>query len=251
MTRQIRKQYTDIGYKPFLFFVIFGVTENEMQVSESKHHVDAFPEGLDVHVLCRKEHSDYIDGFFEGDLGKILKESDYELYDKCRKAENCVIIKGDVIEDSTFDYMRNVIGIIQTFIEQGAVGILDFLTFSLFSPQNWTERFFEKEINAQNHVKILFSKEDDGFWMHTRGMIEFGRPDYSIRGVDEADFDEYEKLLNQMIFHGGQGVFFDGVFRLHTYSGNAYKVRSKFVDDFENLDFNNAYCNVNVEQKED
>lgn len=250
MTGQARKEYTDIGYRPFLFFVIFGVTEKEMQVSGSRHHVDAFPEGLEAHGLCRREHSDYIDGFFGGTLGKILKEDDPELYDQCQKAENCVIIRGDIIEDATFDYMRDVVGIIQAFVEQGAVGILDLLTFSLFSPQNWTECFFEKEINPQNHVKILFSKEDDGIWMNTRGMIEFGRPDYSIRGVDEADLDEYEKILNQMIFYGGQGVFFDGIFRLHTYGGNTYKVCSKFVSDFENSDFNNAYCDVSVEQKE-
>ena len=43
-----------------------------------------------------------------------------------------------------------------------------------------------------------------------------------------------------MIFYSGQGVFFDGTYTLHTGSGNTYEVKSEFVDDFDNEDFNNA-----------
>ena len=41
------------------------------------------------------------------------------------------------------------------------------------------------EINAQNHVVILSSKEEDRYWLHTRGMAEFGRPDISIKDIEE------------------------------------------------------------------
>lgn len=64
--------------------------------------------------------------------------------------------------------MRNVIGIIQALMEEGAAGVLDFPTFRLFSPEAWKEKFFEKEVNAQNHVVILYSEEQDGYWLHTR-----------------------------------------------------------------------------------
>ena len=56
-------------------------------------------------------------------------------------------------------------------------------------------------------------------------------------------------MINQMIFYGGQGVFFDGSFRLHTRSGNAYVIESKFVEDFDNDDFNNAYCEIRIAQE--
>lgn len=78
--------------------------------------------------------------------------------------------------------------------------------------------------------------------MHTRGIAEFGRPDISLHSVEEADLAEYKQLVDQMIYYGGEGVFFDGEFKLHTFSGNTYKVISKFVEDFDNDDFNNAYC---------
>ncbi len=226
MESQVREKYTDIGYKPILVYVVFGVTENEMQVSQEKHHVDGFPEDLQAMPLNRAEHGDYIDGFLGGDLGRILEEDDPELYARCKAAENCVIIRGEVKEDATFDYMRNVIGIMQAFIDQGAVGVLDLLTLSLYAPEKWTERFFEKEVNAQNHVMILCSEEEDGFWMHTRGMAEFGRPDCSVHHVRKEDLDEYKKLVDQIIYYGGGGEFFDGGFRLHTARGYSCSVQA-------------------------
>ena len=242
-----RKKYTDIGYKPFVYFAIFGVDNDALKVSKSKHHVDEIPEGLEVYSYSRPEHAEYIDSFFAEPLGGILREDEPELFAACKDTNECVIIRGDIAEDSTFGYMRNIIGMVQAFIDNGAVGILDLLTFSLYSPSDWTELFFEEEVNAQNHVKILYSKEEDGYWLHTRGMLEFGRPDYSIQGVSDSCIDEYEQILNQMIYYGGEGVFFDGEFRMHTQTGNAYKVTSEFVEDFENEDFNNAYCNVKIE----
>ena len=35
-----REYYKDVDYKPFLFYVIFGVRGDQLQVSASKHHVD-------------------------------------------------------------------------------------------------------------------------------------------------------------------------------------------------------------------
>ncbi len=105
-----------------MFYVIFGVSGDELAVSKTKHHVDEFPQGLDMR-------------FFEGTLGNVLKEADSELYDKCKVADKCAIIRGTVENDETFDYMKNVIGFIQAFIDQGAYGILDLLTFSLIPSQ--------------------------------------------------------------------------------------------------------------------
>ena len=155
-----RKYYEDIGYKPFLFYVVFGVSANELEISREKHKVDEIPEGLDVIALSRPEHSDYLDGLLGGDIGKVLKNANSDLYETCIKTEKVVILKGEIQKDSTFDYMRNVIGIIQAFIDKGAAGVLDLMTFTLYSTSEWNKRFFaQDEVNAQNHVLIMFSKE--------------------------------------------------------------------------------------------
>ena len=231
-----RKYYEDIGYKPFLFYVVFGVSANELEISREKHKVDEIPEGLDVIALSRPEHSDYLDGLLGGDIGKVLKNANSDLYETCVKTEKVVILKGEIQKDSTFDYMRNVIGIIQAFIDKGAAGVLDLMTFTLYSTSEWNKRFFaQDEVNAQNHVLIMFSKEENGYWIHTRGMAEFGRPDIGISNVPEDKLEDYKQVTDQMVFYGGQGLFFKG-----------QALKPEFVNDFENDDYNNAYYNVTV-----
>ena len=38
-----REYYQDIGYRPFLFYIVFGVSGEELEVSREKHHVDELP----------------------------------------------------------------------------------------------------------------------------------------------------------------------------------------------------------------
>ena len=241
-----RQYYEDIGYKPFLFYVVFGVSGDELEVSRTKHNVDGLPEGLDIISLARPDHSDYIDGLIGGGIGEHLKKADSALYESCKACDKVVIMRGEIADDSTLDYMRNLIGICEAFIDKGAKGILDLQTFTLYSPKEWTGRFFGKDVNAQNHVLIMFSKEDDGYWIHTRGMAEFGRPDYGISKVPEDKLEDYKQVIDQMVFYGGQGLVFKGSAKLHTFNGKTFRVSTEFVNDFDNDDYNNAYYNVTV-----
>ena len=241
-----RQYYEDIGYKPFLFYVVFGVSGDELEVSRTKHNVDGLPEGLDIISLARPEHSDYIDGLIGGGIGEHLKKADSALYESCKACDKVVIMRGEIADDSTLDYMRNLIGICEAFIDKGAKGILDLQTFTLYSPKEWTDRFFGKDVNAQNHVLIMFSKEDDRYWIHTRGMAEFGRPDYGISKVPEDKLEDYKQVIDQMVFYGGQGLVFKGSAKLHTFNGKTFRVATEFVNDFDNDDYNNAYYNVTV-----
>ena len=245
-----RRYYQDIGYKPFLFFIIFGVSGEDLEVSREKHKVDELPDGLDIRTFTREMHGEWIDGWFTGAYESVLRKADSALFESCRNADECTVLQGYVKKDSTLDYMKNVIGIIQAFIDKGALGILDPQTITLYSPEQWTDRFFDKDVNAQNHVMILYSEEDNGYWLHTRGMAEFGRPDIGIDGVPEEKVHDYEQLINQMIYYGGQGVFFEKDTRLHTFDGKAFVVHPEFVNDFENEDYNNAYYNVTVIEEE-
>ena len=241
-----RKYYEDIGYKPFLVYVVFGVSGDDLEVSKTKHNVDGMPEGLEFLSLARPEHSEYIDGIIGGEIGKVLSKADKALYETCAATGKIVVIKGTIEEDSTLDYMRNLIGIVEAFMDKGAKGVLDLQTFTLYSPKEWKDRFFGKEVNAQNHVVIMFSKEDDGYWIHTRGMAEFGRPDYGISKVPEDKLEDYKQVIDQMVFYGGQGILFKGNAKLHTFNGKTFRVATEFVDDFENDDYNNAYYKVKV-----
>ena len=43
-----RPYYEDLNYHPLLFYVVFGVEDEELSVSRERHHMDEFPEGLDM-----------------------------------------------------------------------------------------------------------------------------------------------------------------------------------------------------------
>lgn len=77
-------------------------------------------------------------------------------------------------------------------------------------------------------------------------MAEFGRPDIGISDVPEEKVKDYMKVIQQMIYYGGHGIFFDHDTRLHTADGKSFVIHPEFVNDFENEDYNNAYYNVTV-----
>lgn len=240
-----RPYYEDLNYHPFLFYVIFGVKDEELKVSRERHHVDEFPEGLDFLFLKKPENEEYMESFLGGTLGEILGENDPLLYKAAQETDHWAIIRGEVCKDSDLNYMRNAIGFVQALVEDGAVGVLDLLTFTLFSAEEWEKIIFEAEFTPYSHTVILESEEEEGsIWLHTRGMRKFGRPDISMEKVPKRDVLNASQVVDQMIFYGALGVFFSKQVKLHTRSGMSCIVTPKFIEDMDNPDFNNSYYKI-------
>ena len=199
-----RPYYEDLNYRPFIFYVVFGVNGEELSVSRERHHVDAFPDGLDLISYNKSEHNEYMTELIGGTLGKILNEDNHALYETIQNTEQWVVIQGEVIQDTDLNYMRNVIGFVQALIETGAVGVLDVQTFKLFTSEEWTNNIFTQEFNPYDHATILVSTMEDG----------------------------------------ALGVFFSRPTKLHTHSGLTYIVNASYVDDLDNPDFNNSYYHI-------
>ena len=246
-----RPYYEDLNYRPLLFYVIFGVKNEELNVSREKHHVDAFPEGLDFMFYNKSEHSEYMSSLIGGSLGDILKEDNSTLYEAIQNTDTWAVIRGEVQDDTDLGYMRNTIGFIQALLETGAIGVLDLQTFSLLTPKKWTETIFSKEFNPYDHVVILASEMEDGsLWLHTRGMRKFGRPDISVEGIKNDAVDNAVQVINQMIHYGALGAFFSRPTKFNIHTGLSYVVQPSFIDDMENPDFNNSYYRVSWEECE-
>lgn len=138
-----------------------------------------------------------------GTLGEILDREKHILYEKVKNTDKWAVIRGEVQQDADLGYMRDCIGFVQALLDQGAVGVL--------------------------------------VWLHTRGMRKFGRPDVSIENVPENETEDAAQAINQMIYYGSIGTFFDRDMKLHTHSGRTYLAKPQFINDFENPDFNNSY----------
>lgn len=248
-----RPYYEDINYHPLMFYVVFGAKEEELEISRERHNIDEIPEGLNINMLIREQHGEYMDNLIGGTLGKILKEEQPELYEKIQKENIWAVINGEIMQDDNLKYLRNTIGIVQAFLDTGAIAVLDMQTFSLYSAEEFTEKIFSKDLDVYSHVKNLISKmEDKNIWLHTRGLRKFERPDVSIENIDESEVDKAVKVANQMIFYSAQGMLFNKKVKLHPYKDEeeAIIINPEFIEDYENIDFNNAYCKLLWEECE-
>lgn len=240
-----RPYYENLNYHPLLFYVIFGVKDEQLNVSRERHKVDSFPDGLDIIFYKRSEHDEYMSSMLGGTLGEILDEENHVLYEAMQNTDQWAVIRGEVQQDADLNYMRNAIGFVQALVENGAVGVLDLQTFRILTAEEWTDSIFSQEFDPYVHTIILSSQMEDGsYWLHTRGMRKFGRPDISIEGVDQAELNNAVQVINQMIYYGALGVFFSKPTKLHTHTGLTYVVETQFVEDFDNPDFNNSYYRV-------
>ncbi len=237
-----RPYYKDMHCRPYLFYVIFGVKSGELKVSRERYHVDGFPAGLEL-MFCNRDNNDaYMQSLIGGHLGKILDCENHALYEKMQRSDQWAVLRGEVQQDSDLRYMQNVIGFIQALLDDGAEGVLDLQTFSLYPAVEWTKKFFGQEFDVYNHVTILASETEDGLmWLHTRGMRKFARPDISVSSVVSDEVDAAVSMINQMIYYGSMGAFFDREVKFHMQGGKAYIVNPHFTGDYENPDFNNAY----------
>ena len=242
-----RKYYEKVDYKPVIFYAVFGNIEGKVEISKDKHHVDGMPKGIEINAYSQKDNEDYFKGIFGGSLGMVLCDSNKELYDKAREAVNCVVVRGNVEDAETFGYMKDLIGIVEAFAENNSVAILDLLNMTFISPAEWRYMYFEKEIDPKKHVNIFVSDDDDNtYWFHTRGLAKFGRPDLSLHKIKKEEIDKMKSVLDLLIDYEGHGAYFKDEVKVVTPEGETYVIKTEFVDDFHNPDFNNAYFNLDI-----
>ena len=244
-----KRVYFDGCYmKPYLFFVLFGTDKmDNLVVSKSKHNIDGMPDELKIINYSKsknEEQKKYIESFYDEYFGSSLKEKSRALYEKVINCNSITIIKGEFDDTDSLNYLKNSIGIMQAVIETNIVAVLDLQIFEWYEPNEWTKKYFEpKAPNSFNHVKILFSEEGEDIWLHTRGMRKFGRPDLSIRKVSPNKKELGLEIINRYIQAFAYGLKPDETKEIWI-KGMENGVYGKILGDYENLDFNNYYFEI-------
>jgi hypothetical protein len=201
------------GGMPFLFYVVFGAGVDELQVSRSGHRFGGLPEGLEVMGYGPEMHPEVLDGFRSGPLWDEVLTTQPALARAVAAQTRCVIVRGSIEDDESLDYFRDAIGLLTALLDAGGVAIFDAHVLRWWSPPGWRGEIFEPAVaQPHKHVVILFSEEDDGStWLHTRGLLKFGRPDLSMHDVMQDHFDTVVDLFNRFIeFQALGGVIVDG-----------------------------------------
>ena len=192
-----RPYWRDSGAQAFVQWFVFGDFGDELHVDAPRYRTRGTPAGVEV---ARYTH-DAIRGWngypLGGTMGALFAGEDAALFAHAGRTGECLMLRGSLADPRDLDYLRDLVGTITGLVDLGGVAVVDPQMLSLFSPVEWSNRFFsDGGFIARNHVAILSHDEQGASrrHVHTRGMRKFARPDISIRNVP-AQFAAYAGQL--------------------------------------------------------
>jgi hypothetical protein len=177
------------GRPASLFYFIPGEPpQGGLQLSRSRHHVEGFPDGLDVSSHKRSDAPDWFAGFFaRPGLGFELDEVFGDQASKVRGAETGMVVRGEFPDPPDLDYLRDSVGVISALLDQGGLGVLDMFACRWWSAEEWAARFVDRSgFVLKDFIQIITSDDEQlhpGIWVHTRGMRKFSRPELQIKHI--------------------------------------------------------------------
>ncbi|MEW6161011.1 MAG: hypothetical protein AB1813_26580 [Verrucomicrobiota bacterium] len=179
-----RPHFQSGGGEAFLFFTIYGQFPSAIQVSAAAYRTTGLTDGIGLQKLARSKGHDF--PFTRGAIGGLLRPQRPDLFEQLRAAPECLILQGTVFDPPDLNYLRNAIGLVMYFLENGGVAALDPQQFKIYDAESWREEIFAPHTPQWlNHVSVFASAEnaETTHWLHTRGLRKFGRPDLSMRGI--------------------------------------------------------------------
>ena len=235
-----REYYQPESGDAVLSFVVFGELVADMEVSASEYRTSGPPKGTDMELFSRKEHGAWIDTFTGGYLGALLDE-DPALRERVGHAPTVALLQGEVEDPETLDYLRDAIGVVTSLLDSGGVAVLDAVALRWWSAEEWRETIFDPAAPEPiEHVSLLASEEEDGYWLHSRGLRKFGRPDLSVRGLKEDGLDLFAGLFESLIVTLAGGATIPDGHRLRI-GGTKIEMSVALAGDFDDPDFDNVH----------
>lgn len=188
------------GGDAFLFYVVFGVAPGSLEISRSTYRFRGVPQGIDVQAYG-PDQATVVRSFRTGPLWTDLGARRPSLAASVAAADSCVVVVGTVPDPQDLLYLRDVVGLVTSLLDRGAVAVLDPQGFAWWEPVEWRREIFELDgADPHRHVIILTSEDGPGTkWFHTRGLRKFGRPDVSLHGVTPAREAAATELCNRFI----------------------------------------------------
>lgn len=198
--------------KAMLLYFVFGEFSPELKLDVGRHGSRGLPDGVALHRFDKAMLAHWEGHPLRGALGEILREEDPEAFKAARSASACLMLRGELDDPSTLDYLRDSVGMIGALLDAGGAVVVDPQMLALFSADAWRKRYAEGGAAPRAHALVLCSDDGDGkAWVHTRGMRKFARPDISLRGVPQQDIERAGALAERLIEMQAQGMrFVDG-----------------------------------------
>jgi hypothetical protein len=196
-----RPAFQPTGNKALVWYQIYGHFPDTVDISRGKYRCGGVPSGIVLEHYYRADHENTVTAFLKHPFfAAVLKRELPTLAGGVDTAPECTIIRGEVPDAANLDYLRDIVGLITWFLDNGGLAVLDPQTLQWYGREKWRTELFEPNAPApRRHVVILISEEKDGLWLHTRGLRKFARPDLSVRSVPPAQRDAAIDLVNKLI----------------------------------------------------
>ena len=202
----LRPRFQEGGGTPSVFFAVFGNFGPQFPpVSSARYRTAGLPASVGVHYYGATEMPPLHQLIQK--LGRTTMLRQTELIDIACQSPSACLFRGDVADDRTLNYLRDVIGLVMCRLETGGAAVCDMNSFGLYAPQDWAQAMFARsEAEPTESVTIMASEEAQGTWFHTRGMLTFGRPDLSLRAIQPPWRQAGLDLINRFIEFQAQGA---------------------------------------------
>ena len=206
LTSWPRPRFEPGGADAFLFFAIYGKFSEDTQVSGQRYRTAGTPDGIDIRKLNRAQSPEF--PFTGGAIEQLLRPKKPALFAEIQRVPECLILQGAIPDPPDLNYLRDTVGLVTSFVDNGGIAIIDPQQFAIYEPQTWHEEIFDPEPpRLSKHAVILFSDEPDGTrWYHTRGLRKFGRPDLSMHGVRSEYESAVIEMFNRFILLQAEGA---------------------------------------------
>lgn len=210
-----RPRWHDSGDEAFLLWFVFGDFDTDFRIDAPKYRTRGTPAGVEV-VRYKNAALEKWDGYpLAGTLGRVLYEENSRLFERAKKAGDCVMLRGSLADPSDLDALRDLVGTITALTDLGAVAVVDPQMLSMFDASTWRRRYFgDDAFVARDHVLILCNDDErhaGRLHVHTRGLRKFARPDLGIRNVPPAAANIAGELAERFVeFQALGGIVEDG-----------------------------------------
>jgi len=225
-----------------LQFYVFGKFQ-EGRAPSLDYGSEGLPEGVELtshnHTALRQW-----EGYpLKGGLGRMFKEDAPEAYRHAFDAPEVLVVRGRLPDSADTGYLRDTLGVLAALLDVGGTAILDPQTLSLQDADGWRRQYLVRDgAPIRNHLLILRDAEEQNgrYWVHTRGMRKFGRPDLSIRNVPEVDSDRAGMLCERLAELEALGAHFSEGQALEA-EGLPGELVAHLGGGYEQPEFNNTF----------
>ena len=132
-----RTYHAECNSDAFLFYVAFGDISQDQSFDSLRYRSRGIPSGFDLMAYDKSRHAEVIAGFLQAYPWEQLITENADLARNIENSPGCMILRGSLKNPKTLDYLRDCVGLLTYFLDNGACSIFDPQMFQWWSPEQW------------------------------------------------------------------------------------------------------------------